>query len=133
MNNQNKIRRVAIESIRWLGFLAGMTIVVVVLLFPHEWTGLDPGGWDIGLTLGLILAPAFVSAVLSLVRRYWLLIPPALWFSGWSFSLRLRKHPPAWSTVFLVAAVVMLVVPFLSWALRSQKRPGENRDSDYFT
>jgi hypothetical protein len=115
--------REGIELIRWLGFLSGITIVIDLLLFPRISLGSYPNGQDIGLFLVFCIVPAFVAAIISLARRYWLLIPPALWFGGIAFVGRLDKDPPRGSTLLLLAAITMLIVPFLAWTLRPQKKP----------
>lgn len=127
VNNQYQIRGFAIESLRWIGFLSGITIAIVLMLFPREFLGSDTNGLDIRLYFGLTIVPAFVSAILSLTRRYWLLIPPSLWFSGLGFYARLEQYPPKGSTLLLLASVTMLIVPFLAWTLRPQKKPAADQ------
>lgn len=115
-------RDIGREAIRWIGFFAGMTLGIIVLLFPKNWVGSEPNSRDILLTLGLMVLPAFASAVISLARLYWVLILPGIWFVGWGFALRLETHPPGWSLVFLVVAVLLLVAPFLAWGLNGKSK-----------
>jgi O-antigen/teichoic acid export membrane protein len=122
MDNQGKLHKIAVESIRWLGFLASMSIAVIVLLFPSDWIGSHPGGMDIALIVGFVFVPTILSAVLSLARRYWLLTLPALCSVVWCFYFCLKEYPPRWLVVLILSTVVMLIVPFLSWVLRLKKR-----------
>ena len=122
MDNQGRLRKIAVESIRWLGFLASMSIAVIVLLFPSDWTGSQPGGMDIALIVGFVFVPTILAAFLSLARRYWLLTLPALCSVVWCFYFSLKEDPPRWLAVLILSTALMLIVPFLSWLLRSKKR-----------
>jgi|SRR5208337_4645659 len=110
------------EVARWLGFLAGMTLVLVLLLFPRQMFKDEPSGAEIWLYLGLFVMPAFISALLALVGRFWVLIVTGLFYVAWGFTWRLEKRPPGLSVLFLVAAVIILMIPFMVWGLKQKPK-----------
>lgn len=121
---RDRIHEFALEFIRWLCFGAGITILVIVLLFPHKFN-FDWRDWrEIALNIGLIMLPAFASAILSMAKLFWILLIPGVWFVVVGFSFRLEAYPSRWSAVFLVAALILFISPFLAWALRPKQVNG---------
>lgn len=121
-SQKDRIHESALEFIRWLCFGAGITILIILLLFPKDF----PSNWqaweEIALNIALIMLPAFASAILSLVRRFWILLIPALWFIVLGFSLRLEDRTCFSSILFLIAALILFISPFAVWGIR-QKQP----------
>ena len=59
------------EIIRWIGFFSGITIGIIILLFPNDWVT-SGKATSIGFQLVIIsitALPAFAAAFLSLTRE----------------------------------------------------------------
>ena len=110
------------EWIRWLGFVSGMIIFLIALLFPNDWLGSKPDSADIFITLGLIILPSISAAILSLARKFWILLVPGAWFIALGFTFRIEKNPASWSLIFVVAATMLFVTPFLSWTFKQKPK-----------
>ena len=109
------------EWIRWVGFVSGMIIFLIAILFPNDWLGSKPDSADIFLTLGLIIIPSIGAAILSLARKFWILLIPGVWFIVLGVISRTEKNPASWSLFFVVAATLLFITPFLS--LTFKKKP----------
>ena len=118
------------EWIRWLGFVSGMTIFLILLLFPNYWISSEPDSADIFLTLGLIIIPSIGGAILSLARKFWILLIPGIWFIVLGVFLRSEKNPTSWSLFFVIAATLLFVTPFLSWMFKQKPEQITQSNSD---
>jgi len=110
------------EWIRWIGFVSGMIIFLIAILFPNDWLGSKPDSADIFLTLGLIIIPSIGAAILSLARKFWILLIPGVWFMVLGFISRTEKNPASWSLFFVVAATLLFITPFLSLTFKQKPK-----------
>jgi len=110
------------EWIRWIGFVSGMIIFLIAILFPNDWLGSKPDSADIFLTLGLIIVPSIGAAILSLARKFWILLVPGVWFIVLGVISRTEKNPASWSLLFVVAATLLFITPFLSLTFKQKRK-----------
>jgi len=110
------------EWIRWIGFVSGMIIFLIAILFPNDWLGSKPDSADIFLTLGLIIIPSIGAAILSLARKFWILLIPGVWFIVLGVISRTEKNPASWSLFFVVAATLLFITPFLSLTFKQKPK-----------
>lgn len=110
------------EWIRWIGFVSGMVIFLIAILFPNDWLGSKPDSADIFLTLGLIIVPSIGAAILSLARKFWILLVPGVWFIVLGVISRTEKNPASWSLLFVVAATLLFITPFLSLTFKQKPK-----------
>ena len=92
------------EWVKWIGFISALIIFLIVVLFPKHWISNKPDTTDIVLTLFLIIFPSIGSAILSLNKKYSLLIVTGLWFMLLGFIERTETYPANWSFYFVIAA-----------------------------
>lgn len=120
----------SLEWIRWIGFVSGMIIFLIAILFPNDWLGSKPDSSDIFLTLGLIIVPSIGAAILSLARKFWILLVPGVWFIALGVISRIEKNPASWSLFFVVAATILFITPFLSWTFKQKPEQITQSNSD---
>ena len=99
-----------------------MIIFLIAILFPNDWLGSNPDSADIFLTLGLIIIPSIGAAILSLARKFWILLIPGVWFIVLGVISRTEKNPASWSLFFVVAATLLFITPFLSLTFKQKPK-----------
>lgn len=118
------------EWVKWIGFISGLTIFLNVVLFPNYWITDKPDVNDILLSLFLIIIPSIGSAILSLYKKYSLLIVTGLWFMLLGFIERTETYPDNWSFYFVIAATILFITPFLARSFVKKEKVISNRKQE---
>jgi ABC-type Mn2+/Zn2+ transport system permease subunit len=112
------------EWVKWVGFISGLIIFLNVVLFPNYWISNKPDTSDILFSLFLIIIPSIGSAILSLYKKYSLLLVTGLWFMLIGFIERTETYPANWSFYFVIAATILFITPFLARSFVQKEKIG---------
>lgn len=132
------------EWVRWVGFGSSITIFIIFLLVPEEWIGIGtkPDRAEIFTTVGLFILPALGAAVLSLVRKFWILLIPGVWYVSTGFLIRIElinrnlstwsigRNPSTWSIFLVLAATILLLTPIIAFAFEREAKNIDISDSE---
>jgi len=118
------------EWVKWIGFISGLIIFLIVVLFPKPCITNKPDTTAILLTLFLIVFPSIGSAILSLNKKYSLLMVTGLWFMVLGVIERTEPNPANWSFYFVIAATLLFITPFLARSFVKKEKVISNRKQE---
>jgi len=106
------------EWLRWVSFAAAIAILLGLLLFPKPFLGTKATGRDVMLYVSLGILPAVLAAILSLVRKFWLLLVPGIWFTLFGVFGRYVNPSDASAILHVLSGLVLVFTPILAEVLR---------------
>lgn len=107
------------DWLRWVSFLAGVSILLLFLLNVKGFTGSKIEKFDILFFLLGGILPAIITSLLSLFQKFWWLLPFSVWF-GLLGTLG-KHHRQDYSEVLIVSSLILFFAPFINMALCRKK------------
>jgi len=107
------------DWLRWVSFLAAVSILLFFLLNVKYVTGSEIEKNDILVFLLLAILPAIITSLLSLFRKFWWLLPFSVWFGF--LGIMAPFDGKDYSEILIVSSVILFFAPFINMALYRKK------------
>jgi hypothetical protein len=107
------------DWLRWVSFVAGVSILFFFLVNAKELLGSKVERFNILLFLLLLILPAIITALLSLFKKFWWLLPFSVWFG--CVGTTAKYDEIEYSEILIALALVLLFVPFINMILGRMK------------